>query len=64
MNPSPDGDDEMSEEELEVVVGGLARPWRGTWDSTELGEVEPSPGTGDGTDSGADEAGSAMTIRR
>ena len=49
MNPSDGGDDQRSEEELEVVVGGLARPWRGSWDSRELGEVEPLPsGSGEG----------------
>lgn len=37
--------DELSEEDLEVVIGGLERAWRGTWDAAELG---PAPAVSDG----------------
>jgi hypothetical protein len=32
-------DDELSRDQLETVVGGLARAWDGTWDPAELGEL-------------------------
>jgi hypothetical protein len=32
---------ELSEQDLEVVVGGLARTWRGVWDAVEL-EAPPA----------------------
>jgi hypothetical protein len=40
-------DDELSEQDLEVVIGGLDRAWRGAWDAAELG---PRPAAGAGSD--------------
>ena len=36
-------DDELSEQDLEVVIGGLDRAWRGAWDAAEIGPA-PAPG--------------------
>jgi hypothetical protein len=32
---------ELSEDQLDAVVGGLARVWVGTTDDAELGDTEP-----------------------
>jgi hypothetical protein len=34
-------DDELTEQELEVVVGGLARPWYGTWEAAAQDSALP-----------------------
>jgi hypothetical protein len=36
-------DDQLSDGDLEVVVGGLARAWPGTWDGAELPPPAPQP---------------------
>lgn len=33
-------DSELSDDDLDVVVGGLEHPWAGTWEVAELG---PAP---------------------
>lgn len=47
-------DGELSDEDLDVVVGGLARPWSGTWNALELGA---SLGLADGADPSATSVG-------
>jgi hypothetical protein len=37
------GEDAMLLEELEVVVGGLTRPWVGSWQSVDLDKGDTSP---------------------
>jgi hypothetical protein len=37
----PLDDDELTEQELEVVVGGLARPWYGTWEAAAKASALP-----------------------
>jgi hypothetical protein len=41
-------DDQLTDDELEVVIGGLPRPWRGTWDAAELGRTHAPTPTGAG----------------
>lgn len=41
-------DDELSEQDLEVVIGGLDRAWRGAWNAAELGPPPAARAVGDG----------------